>query len=371
MKVTNDKQEQQVLLCQYAADHDNVHATKRKAYTMPNHVKKETKHIGSRIIWIDMAKAICIILVVIGHYFPDIHPEWYGTIRSVIYSFHMPLFMFASGFVYIATYQDSGYIAFLTKKAKRLMIPYFTTSILVISFKLCTQGNAYVENPVTLMSYLKIIYQPEAGAFLWFIWALWWMFVIIPFFNTRILRLVLFIIAFFIPLAIPYLPEIFCLHKFAGMLLYFIAGIMVYDWRELLIWVKHIPLIAVFTVFCIVEMIPPVYWGGKYIVAFIGIAFILKSSFVISNNVNRKTKFLVVSSASYIIYLLHTTFEGLAKAVIVKLPYLSDLSNGVMFTIGAVIVISAGLFIPIWINNNILKRYRITRVLFGLKEGVS
>ena len=57
----------------------------------------------NRLISIDIAKAICIILVVIGHYNPDNAPEWYHTINLFIYTFHMPLFMFASGYVYAAT----------------------------------------------------------------------------------------------------------------------------------------------------------------------------------------------------------------------------------------------------------------------------
>ena len=56
-----------------------------------------------RIVTLDIAKAICIILVVIGHYIPDNSPDWYVLMRTFIYSFHMPLFMFASGFIYMAT----------------------------------------------------------------------------------------------------------------------------------------------------------------------------------------------------------------------------------------------------------------------------
>lgn len=46
----------------------------------------------NRIIALDIAKAICIILVVVGHYVPDDSPEWYKLIHDVIYTFHMPLF---------------------------------------------------------------------------------------------------------------------------------------------------------------------------------------------------------------------------------------------------------------------------------------
>lgn len=70
-----------------------------------------------RLVFLDIAKAICIILVVIGHYHPDNSPEWYNVIWKFIYSFHMPLFMFASGYIYIATKREhETYKGFIVKK---------------------------------------------------------------------------------------------------------------------------------------------------------------------------------------------------------------------------------------------------------------
>lgn len=195
-----------------------------------------------RIVWIDIAKAICIILVVIGHYIPETHPLWYGEMRKVIYTFHMPLFMFASGYIYIATKKEISYSEFIWRKVKRLMVPYLTVSVLVVSIKLCTQNQAYVENPVTPFSYLKIFYLPEAGYFLWFIWALWWMFILIPLFRTPQSRLGLLIVAALLPLAAQFMPEEFCFKEFSKMLQYFIMGIVVYDWKNKLLNLKQIPL---------------------------------------------------------------------------------------------------------------------------------
>ena len=217
-----------------------------------------------RIVWIDIAKAICIILVAIGHYIPDTHPIWYGEMRSIIYSFHMPLFMFASGYVYIATKKEIAYSNFIWRKVKRLMVPYLTVSILVVTVKLCSQGHAYVENPVTPLSYIKIFFLPEAGYFLWFIWALWWMFVIIPLFSTPQSRLALLSIAFIIPIATPYMPDEFCLKQFSNMLQYFVMGVVVYDWRRHLLWSKHVPLLLLFMAFCLIEALPYLGIGGGH-----------------------------------------------------------------------------------------------------------
>lgn len=47
--------------------------------------------ISKRIEWIDVAKGICIVLMVVGHTrLPSIISNW-------IWSFHMPFFFFISG----------------------------------------------------------------------------------------------------------------------------------------------------------------------------------------------------------------------------------------------------------------------------------
>ena len=155
-----------------------------------------------RIVFVDIAKAICIMLVVVGHYVPDGSPGWYVAVHDVIYTFHMPLFMFASDYVYMATRKDAPYGGFLLKKARRLMVPYLATSAIVITVKMLSQGGLSVDNPVTPLSYLRMLYRPEAGAFLWFIWALWWMFVVVPLLRTKAARLAFFIAA----LALHYIP---------------------------------------------------------------------------------------------------------------------------------------------------------------------
>lgn len=119
----------------------------------------------NRIIALDIAKAICIILVVMGHYVPDNSPAWYVLVHDVIYTFHMPLFMFVSGYVYIATKKRITYGDFLLKKVRRLMVPYLTTSVMVIVIKLLTQGSMSVDNPVTIFSFVEMFYMPVAGYF--------------------------------------------------------------------------------------------------------------------------------------------------------------------------------------------------------------
>lgn len=76
-----------------------------------------------RIDWIDIAKGIGIICVVMGHIFL---PQMLAN--KIIYLFHMPLFFFVSGFLYK---KNEHNISYTVKKFRNLIIPYFSVFILV------------------------------------------------------------------------------------------------------------------------------------------------------------------------------------------------------------------------------------------------
>ena len=64
------------------------------------------------------------------------------------------------------------------------------------------------------------------------------------------------------------------------------------------------------------------------------------------------------------IYLFHTTFEGLVKAVLRKL--LIDSNVWYVFIPSAILVIFSGVIIPMLLYRFVLKKHRITKLLFGL-----
>ena len=76
----------------------------------------------NRIEWIDIAKGYGIILVIIGHITTLYITVW-------IYSFHMFLFFFLSGYLF----QPNSYlIEFCRRKIKTLLVPYIYLSIPVV-----------------------------------------------------------------------------------------------------------------------------------------------------------------------------------------------------------------------------------------------
>ena len=331
----------------------------------------------NRIIALDIAKAICIILVVMGHYVPDNSPAWYVLVHDVIYTFHMPLFMFVSGYVYIATKKRSTYGDFLLKKVRRLMVPYLTTSVMVIVIKLLTQGSMSVNNPVTIFSFVEMFYMPVAGYFLWFIWALWWMFVLVPLFRGKQKHVELFVLGIvlhFIPFG---LPRVFCLEQFSGMLMYFMFGVFVFENDSLhrflkeFSWIKVACAVAVFILGEFLYFTNGVGTGGMFLLnamlPFIGIWFVMEVAKLVCNDwtdVHERHLLMWIAQSSYIIYLFHTTFEGLVKAVLRKL--LIDSNVWYVFIPSAILVIFSGVIIPMLLYRFVLKKHRITKLLFGL-----
>lgn len=325
-----------------------------------------------RYIWVDIAKAICIVLVVLGHYNPDGSPEWYKVINRLIYSFHMPLFLFASGFIYAATKRDEErYLPFISKKVKRLMIPYFSTSIIIITLKFLTQGSEFVENPITPLAYIEMFYKPSAGYFLWYVWALFLMFLLIPFFKNLRSRLILLsgsLALYFWPI---HFPQEFCLEQFRIMLVYFVLGVILYDqkiiWKKILhpyaITGAAIGFIGAFTCRIIYTI------NTLWILFFISVLGILITCKIAMNIERKKGKIkhylLLIASSSYIIYLFHTTFQGFAKSILHKFSINSQ--DPFIFIASACITIAAGLICPILLDRLILQKYKISRFLFGMK----
>lgn len=306
-----------------------------------------------RILTLDIAKAICIILVVVGHYSPANQPEWHSILWKLIYSFHMPLFLFASGYVYIHYKKAEPYFTFVKKKVQRLMIPYFVVSILIVTIKLLMQGNAFVENPVTASSYLKIFYTNEAGYFLWFIWSLFTMFLLCPFFKTRTSRLVLFVVS----VVLHYLPEslanynVFCIEETRKMFMWFMLGVVMSDFPYLLQKLKGLPFFVVPVLFVVLLY---VRFGLGYdfvlfgvILAILGIWSVLCISRVLVMSKLKLKWLYAVSAASYFIYLLHTTFMGFAKAVLNKLHMFNDPNNLGGYLLGYFFVVLCGVLAPV------------------------
>ncbi len=88
---------------------------------------------------LDIAKGICIILVVFGHSFPDAsnvggikNPFW-KNVYDIIYTFHMPFFFVASGYCFFHYLDKKGLkvrLNLIKKSVKKFIVPYMFWGIL-------------------------------------------------------------------------------------------------------------------------------------------------------------------------------------------------------------------------------------------------
>ena len=83
------------------------------------------KQASLRLKWLDIAKGIAIILMVIGHTsIPDIFSRF-------IFAFHMPLFFIASGWT--TNWGKYSFMVFAKSKFKSIMVPFIIYSLIVLS----------------------------------------------------------------------------------------------------------------------------------------------------------------------------------------------------------------------------------------------
>lgn len=130
---------------------------------------------------IDALKGYACLLVVFGHVIIGIRtagapvPAFMETAETFIWSFHIDLFMFLSGFVYTLTggWKRKGRLAFLRDKLLSLGVPYLLFSCLYIAVNCLAPG---VNNPASFTDMLFLWRTPVAQY--WFLYALFWLFVL-------------------------------------------------------------------------------------------------------------------------------------------------------------------------------------------------
>lgn len=96
-----------------------------------------------RIGWIDIAKGITIILMIIGHTIP------YTDITVFIFSFHMPLFVILSGVTYKMPKDKNDLKSRIKKYCKQLLVPY------ILTLFICTAIFTYINDDFSLLNVAK------------------------------------------------------------------------------------------------------------------------------------------------------------------------------------------------------------------------
>lgn len=163
---------------------------------------------------IDYVKGIAIFLVILGHCIQCGSGSVYNQNQSffddfifrLIYSFHMPLFMIISGFLFGKTASGKTFLVILKNRSIRLLLPIVVWQTLFMLLSFVRNGG------FDAGEYVHSIVEG-----FWYLWAVWWANVICALIETlgksRSVRGVLHIIVIVLSLFTP--DELnFSLYKF-------------------------------------------------------------------------------------------------------------------------------------------------------------
>lgn len=314
---------------------------------------------------ISFLQAFGILLVVVGH-------SHYGCpvklpVITWIYSFHMPLFMFISGYLLrygieikrlplsdIPLYGEKG---FIVKKVKRLLIPYVVISSIALVPKSLLGRFAARPIELSFMEYGKMLLYPWDNViiYFWFLPTLFLIFLIVIY-GARILgnrtypalHLILFISLLLLHLFNPF-KEIRLLNAdgVASYLLYFSMGY--YACREQIAQKMSGNILLLFAItfsLSIYLISVPHFFGKDVLTAANGIAMSLYLGMIYQRYNWRFLHHLF--GASYAIYLFSWFPQVLSQQVFLKL-------TGAPWQVGSCLAILSGVYIPLWIYKWIIR----------------
>lgn len=134
-----------------------------------------TKNDG-KIAWLAVLQGFSMLLVVLGHVtlsneFMDPRSPLTAAMERVIYSFHMPLFIFVSGWLFCLTClsRDVSYRATMRKKLIRLGIPFAGFTLIATVVKLVL--SQWVRRPVDSRELIDtfVLFSSNPLGEMWFI----------------------------------------------------------------------------------------------------------------------------------------------------------------------------------------------------------
>lgn len=123
--------------------------------------------------FVDIAKGICIILVVMGHAIPDastgrIADPFLNFTNAALHTTRMPLFFFLAAF--LVTAPGAPVFTFIKKRFSRLIIPYIFVGIAYLPFKLLL--SSFANHVYSMDKFWQILIGVNPDGELWFLYVL-------------------------------------------------------------------------------------------------------------------------------------------------------------------------------------------------------
>lgn len=345
---------------------------------MPSLTAQKARNTSSstgRIEWLALLQGFSMLLVVVGHVsltneYQD--HEWpvVAAIERVIYSFHMPLFIFISGWLFELTCleRDMAWGDVMRKKLIRLGIPFicFTVATMLIKILLSSVVKRPVDSSELINTFVFLSSNPLAE--MWFIIVLIELMTLYP-----VYRLLLrgagviwgIAAALFIYFAVPAEIMTFKVSDFAWMLPYFIAGIACCRYKIVERYCSRWWVVALTFLLFVCFNILFLHQGinDKFTVAVSNASGIMFSVCLCCMLAGfRPTLFSSFSRFTFQIFLLGIFFQMAVRILYTR----TGIDHPVWYTLLFIVSVIAGIYIPVLISKVILKRFPRLRHVFGL-----
>ncbi len=317
---------------------------------------------------LDRAKGLGILLVVIGHLVsrsPPLGNDWYIALKHALYSFHMPFFMYLSGYVVFLTgaarIPPSKWPEFATRRAYRLLLPFILFGIAILLGKLIAAHFVYVDNlPDSFADGLMgLVWNTDnsPAESVWYLIVLFALSVLTPplmwiLRGRTTLLLALAVILYLLPI-----PHVMYLDRVARFMSFFAMGGLASDagktWLTLIDRYFVLALVALLAALLVLGSAFP-YWNPAAVLFMCGALSMPALHGLVRHRVFATSWVLLTLGAySFVIYLLNTPCIGLAKGAMLKLlPW-----DGPNFLLYVPVLTAAGTVLPI-----LLRRYLLNRV---------
>ncbi len=190
-----------------------------------------------RLIDIDIAIGFAIMLVVLGHLlYEDIYVlNTYVSVRHVIYKFHMPLFMFLSGFLMAYTYKEINSIAaykrLIKNKISKFLPPYFLFAFLFLGLEFLV-GNYQGKELYQKVAYIFVTPSKSPAGFIWYVFVLFQYYLVSPLLMKIVKKNALILLFIAIPMHFFFKWEVFNFNLFSYYLLFVSLGIITNEYRD-------------------------------------------------------------------------------------------------------------------------------------------
>jgi len=311
---------------------------------------------------LDRAKGLGILLVVLGHIVardPPLGNDWYMVLKAGIYEFHMPFFLYLSGYVTFlsgaARVAPALWPRLVARRALRLLLPFAVFGFVLVGGKLLAAHVLYVDNvPASAGAALvDLLWTTDRSPAV----SVWYMFVLFiacvatpPLLwiarGRSSLVLVLALLAYGVGF-----PHRLYADRIAGYFVFFVLGGMAAEagdrWLQ---WLDRYRVAA--QVSFAVAVVAGVAFSGhidrQWALLVCGCLSMPALHGLIRRVPATERWLLVLGAYSFVIYLLNTLCIGLAKGLLLKLlPW-----DGSNFLVFAPALLLAGLAGPM-----LVKRY--------------